>query len=80
MRPVDDWVTNVLELYSREAIRNAKLIANPGCYATNMQMLLAPLLPHTDLSRLPTVVGISGYSGAGTVSYTHLTLPTIYSV
>lgn len=68
VRPVDDWVTNVLELYSREAIRNAKLIANPGCYATNMQMLLAPLLPHTDLSRLPTVVGISGYSGAGTKS------------
>lgn len=31
-------------------------------------MLLAPLLPYMDPGRPPTVVGISGYSGAGTRS------------
>lgn len=42
------------------------MISNPGCYATNNQSLLAPLLSHLDLSNPPTVFGISGYSGAGT--------------
>lgn len=59
-----------LELYSRDALRSAKRIANPGCYATNTQVLLAPLLPHLDPSQSPTVFGISGYSGAGTKSGT----------
>lgn len=56
------------ELYNREAVREAKLVSNPGCYATNTQMLLAPLLPYMDPANPPTVVGVSGYSGAGTVS------------
>lgn len=54
------------ELYSRQAIRDARLISNPGCYATNTQALLAPLLPYLDPSNPPTIFGISGYSGAGT--------------
>lgn len=54
------------ELYSREAVRNAKLISNPGCYATSIQALVAPLLPFLDPQSAPTVFGISGYSGAGT--------------
>lgn len=33
-----------------------------------MQTLIAPLLPHLDFSRPPTVFGISGYSGAGTTT------------
>jgi N-acetyl-gamma-glutamyl-phosphate reductase / acetylglutamate kinase len=53
------------ELYSRDAIRTAKRISNPGCYATAVQMLIAPLLPHA--AGQPTVFGLSGYSGAGTV-------------
>lgn len=61
------------ELYSREAIRHSKRIANPGCYATNTQLLLAPLLPH--LSSSPTVFGISGYSGAGTKSGSEPKIP-----
>lgn len=56
------------ELYGREAVRAAKLVSNPGCYATNTQMLLAPLLPYLHPSSPPTVMGISGYSGAGTQS------------
>jgi N-acetyl-gamma-glutamyl-phosphate reductase/acetylglutamate kinase len=54
------------ELYSRSAIRESKRISNPGCYATNTQLLLAPLLPYIDSA--PTVFGVSGYSGAGTSS------------
>lgn len=39
-------------------------ISNPGCYSTNTQLLLAPLMPY--IAAQPTVFGISGYSGAGT--------------
>lgn len=57
-----------IELYgSRAALRAAKRIANPGCYATSAQLLLAPLRPLLDDARPPTVFGVSGYSGAGTV-------------
>lgn len=58
--------SSAVELYSRKAIRDAQLISNPGCYATNTQALIAPLLPYLDLANPPTVFGISGYSGAGT--------------
>ena len=56
----------VTELYSRKSIQNAKLISNPGCYATSVQALIAPLVPFLDPQAAPTVFGISGYSGAGT--------------
>lgn len=39
-------------------------ISNPGCYATAMQMSLAPLTPVLDGSA--HCFGVSGYSGAGT--------------
>jgi len=55
------------ELYERSAIRNATRIANPGCYATAIQLLTAPLLPYVKPGAWPTVFGVSGYSGAGTV-------------
>jgi N-acetyl-gamma-glutamyl-phosphate reductase/acetylglutamate kinase len=54
------------ELYNRDLTRTSKRISNPGCYATNTQMLLAPLMPYLDPSNMPSVFGISGYSGAGT--------------
>jgi len=63
----DSWVygqpeTNVTPL------KKAKLIANPGCYATGMQMGLYPLLPYLQDIQfdVPTAFGVSGYSGAGT--------------
>ena len=59
-----------IELYGRDNIRAAKRIANPGCYATSTQLLIAPLLPHAVSTAPPTVMGISGYSGAGTVTVT----------
>ena len=57
-----------LELYGRSAIRASKRISNPGCYSTCAQMLIAPLIQHVKPGALPTVFGISGYSGAGTVT------------
>jgi N-acetyl-gamma-glutamyl-phosphate reductase/acetylglutamate kinase len=57
-----------LELYSRSELREARKITNPGCYATGIQLLTAPLLDHVPDTSRPTVFGISGYSGAGTKS------------
>lgn len=61
------WVS-CPELYDRELTRRSSRITNPGCYATNTQLLLAPLLPYLDRAQMPTVFGVSGYSGAGTKS------------
>ncbi|HER62396.1 MAG TPA: N-acetyl-gamma-glutamyl-phosphate reductase [Desulfobacteraceae bacterium] len=53
------------ELY-RESIKNARLIANPGCYPTSVALALAPLLKEKviDVSTL-IVDSKSGASGAG---------------
>lgn len=40
-----------------------KRIANPGCYATAMQLALAPV--SESLAEAPVCFGVSGYSGAG---------------
>ncbi|KAF7296146.1 Acetylglutamate kinase ARG6 [Mycena kentingensis (nom. inval.)] len=61
------WTYGLPELYGRSSIRQSKRISNPGCYATSSQMLLAPLVEHIAPGALPTVFGLSGYSGAGTV-------------
>ncbi|KAI4293667.1 bifunctional acetylglutamate kinase/N-acetyl-gamma-glutamyl-phosphate reductase [Schizophyllum commune Loenen D] len=66
----EGWTYGLPELYGRDNIRAAKRIANPGCYATSTQLLIAPLLPHAVSTAPPTVMGISGYSGAGTVTVT----------
>ncbi|RXK39280.1 acetylglutamate kinase [Tremella mesenterica] len=63
-----DWTYGLPELYGREKVRNSKRVSNPGCYATNTQLLVAPLLSVLDKNQAPTVFGISGYSGAGTRS------------
>ena len=59
----DDWAYGLPELH-REKIKGSKRIANPGCYATAMQLSLAPLADLLDGA--PAVFGVSGYSGAGT--------------
>ncbi|KAH8110024.1 hypothetical protein DFH11DRAFT_1805964 [Phellopilus nigrolimitatus] len=66
----DGWTYGLPELYGRSTVRRASRIANPGCYATSAQLLLGPrvkaglVLPGV----WPTVFGLSGYSGAGTVA------------
>ncbi|KIJ95910.1 hypothetical protein K443DRAFT_682682 [Laccaria amethystina LaAM-08-1] len=61
------WTYGLPELYGRDIIRCSKRISNPGCYATSAQLLIAPLVDHIKPGTLPTVFGLSGYSGAGTV-------------
>jgi N-acetyl-gamma-glutamyl-phosphate reductase common form len=50
----------------REAIRGARLVANPGCFAYTAILSLAPLMKErlVDLDKL-VVDGLSGSSGAG---------------
>ena len=54
----------------REALRRARKISNPGCYATGAQVALLPLLGagalRWEAGCRPHVFGVSGYSGAGT--------------
>ncbi len=51
---------------NRERVRNARLIANPGCYATAVQLALLPLVEthHVDHASL-VADAKSGVSGAG---------------
>src|SRR5512142_396156 len=59
----DTWYYGLPEL-TRKAYKGEKRISNPGCYATAMQLAIAPL---KDLLAAPPVCfGVSGYSGAGT--------------
>ncbi|WP_158753603.1 N-acetyl-gamma-glutamyl-phosphate reductase [Dyella sp. S184] len=57
------WYYGLPEL-TRDRWHGQKRISNPGCYATAMQLSIAPL---KDLLAAPPVCfGVSGYSGAGT--------------
>lgn len=53
------------ELVDRERIANARLVANPGCYATGSQLALAPLAKAGLINGIPVIDGKSGVSGAG---------------
>ncbi|MHB1272611.1 MAG: N-acetyl-gamma-glutamyl-phosphate reductase [Rhodanobacter sp.] len=58
------WYYGLPEL-TRDTWRGERRISNPGCYATAMQLSIAPL---KDLLAAPPVCfGVSGYSGAGTM-------------
>jgi len=59
----DGWYYGLPEL-TRAHYRGEKRIANPGCYATAMQLAIAPL--KDQLAAPPACFGVSGYSGAGT--------------
>lgn len=68
-RTAPGWVYGFPELASgqREAIANARRVANPGCYATGAIALIRPLI---DAGLLPAdfpvcLPSISGYSGGG---------------
>ncbi|MBS0438859.1 MAG: N-acetyl-gamma-glutamyl-phosphate reductase, partial [Proteobacteria bacterium] len=57
------WYYGLPEL-TRKRYAGEKRISNPGCYATAMQLAIAPLKEL--LVAPPTCFGVSGYSGAGT--------------
>lgn len=68
-RIAPEWVYGLPELErgQRDAIRRARRVANPGCYASAMILLARPLV---DAGLLPadaplTVHALSGYSGGG---------------
>lgn len=68
-RTAQGWAYGFPELTSRsrDEIRAARFVSNPGCYATGAVALLRPL---TDAGLLPpdfplSVQGFSGYSGGG---------------
>ncbi|MEM6674997.1 MAG: N-acetyl-gamma-glutamyl-phosphate reductase, partial [Planctomycetota bacterium] len=51
--------------FARDQVRDAKLVANPGCYATASILGLAPLAAAGFLTDLSIVDAKSGVSGAG---------------
>ncbi len=59
----DDWYYGLPEL-TRGNYNGERRISNPGCYATAMQLAIAPVR-HL-MSAPPQCFGVSGYSGAGT--------------
>ena len=68
-RVADGWTYGLPELEpgQREAIQDAKLVSNPGCYPTGFTLLVRPLV---DAGLLPADAPISsnalsGYSGGG---------------
>lgn len=71
-----DWVEKAvygLPEFNREAIRSARLVANPGCYPTAVQLGFMPLVRAgvVDLSSL-IADAKSGVSGAGRKAETHI--------
>ncbi len=62
-RGAPGWAYGLPEL-GRDALRGARRVANPGCYATAGILALWPV---RDIATgTPSVFGLSGYSGAGT--------------
>jgi N-acetyl-gamma-glutamyl-phosphate reductase len=59
----ETWYYGLPEL-GRTHYKGEKRISNPGCYATAMQLAIAPL--KDQLAAPPACFGVSGYSGAGT--------------
>jgi N-acetyl-gamma-glutamyl-phosphate reductase len=59
----DSWYYGLPEL-TRDAYAGQRRISNPGCYATAMQLAIAPM--QDLLQGTAQCFGVSGYSGAGT--------------
>ena len=49
---------------NREKIKRARFVANPGCFATSIELALLPLAQAKSLGKV-TVTGITGSTGAG---------------
>lgn len=59
------WVYGLPELTSRATISQARLVANPGCFATGAILLAAPLRALLGPSAWVPFQGITGYSAGG---------------
>ena len=51
--------------FQRDAIRNARLVANPGCFASSLLLALAPLARAGKLEGDVFATGVTGSSGSG---------------
>ena len=51
--------------FNREKIKKAQYVANPGCFATSINILLAPFARHGELVGDVCVAAMTGSSGAG---------------
>lgn len=60
----DGYVYGLPEL-KRAEIRGRSLIANPGCFATAIQLTLLPLAASGNLTSTVHITGITGSTGAG---------------
>jgi N-acetyl-gamma-glutamyl-phosphate reductase len=62
--PENDFIYGLPELY-KEEIESAEKIANPGCFATAIELALLPLAQHEILRNEVHVNAITGSTGAG---------------
>ncbi len=62
---LEEAVYGMTELVDDEALRGARLVANPGCYPTAAALALVPLARTGLLAGVPVVDAKSGVSGAG---------------
>lgn len=60
----DDFVYGLPEL-QREKIRKARFVANPGCFATSIELALLPLAAAGLLKNEVHITSITGSTGAG---------------
>ena len=60
-----DFVYGLPELHRTAIVRGAKHIANPGCFATAIQLALLPLAKNLLLNKDVHVFAITGSTGAG---------------
>ena len=68
---LEDFIYGLAEI-NREKIIDSKNIAVPGCYPTSILLPLIPLIKNKLINTENIIID----SKSGSVSYTHLTLPT----
>ncbi|MCC8175806.1 MAG: N-acetyl-gamma-glutamyl-phosphate reductase [Bacteroidales bacterium] len=61
----NDFVYGLPELHRKPLVRGAKHVANPGCFATAIQLALLPLAKNLLLNAPIHITAITGSTGAG---------------
>lgn len=75
---IDKAVFGLPELF-RDQIRNAQLVANPGCYPTSAILALAPLLKNDIIESKQIVIDSkSGVTGAGATANQKTHFPEVF--
>ena len=66
-RTAENWVYGMPELVGKDAVKNVKRIANPGCHASGFVALVAPLVKNGLIGKDAQLscVSLTGYSGGG---------------